>query len=113
MIPKIIHYCWFGGKELSEDARKYIESWRKFCPEYTIMEWNETNFDVGIVPYVKEAYDHKKWAFVSDYVRLYALRNFGGIYLDTDVEIVKSLDGCLENKACIGAVFGLYGCNWC
>lgn len=103
MIPKIIHYCWFGGKELSDDAKKYIESWKKFCPDYEIKEWNETNFDVTVVPYVAEAYKEKKWAFVSDYARLYALKEFGGIYLDTDVEIVKSLDEFLNNKAFIGA----------
>lgn len=103
MIPKIIHYCWFGGKPLNKDAERYIKSWRNICPDYMIMEWNETNFDVNAVPYVKEAYDRKKWAFVSDYVRLYALKNFGGIYLDTDVEIKKSLDQFLRNRAFIGA----------
>ena len=103
MIPKIIHYCWFGGKRLSEDAKKYIESWRKFCPDYVIMEWNEANFDVNSIPYVKEAYEQKKWAFVSDYARLYALKNYGGIYLDTDVEIIKKLDSFLQNEAFIGA----------
>ena len=103
MIPKIIHYCWFGGKALSEDAKRYIESWHKFCPDYLIIEWNETNFNVSDVPYVKEAYDKKKWAFVSDYVRLYALKNYGGIYLDTDVEVIKSLNPLLKNRAFIGA----------
>ena len=103
MIPKIIHYCWFGGKALSEDVKRYIESWHKFCPDYLIIEWNETNFNVSNVPYVKEAYDKKKWAFVSDYVRLYALKNYGGIYLDTDVEVIKSLNPLLKNRAFIGA----------
>lgn len=103
MIPKIIHYCWFGQKALSEEAKKYIKSWSEFCPEYKIIEWNESNFNIDVVPYVKEAYEQKKWAFVSDYVRLYALKNYGGIYLDTDVEIIKSLDLFLENKAFIGS----------
>jgi mannosyltransferase OCH1-like enzyme len=103
MIPKIIHYCWFGGNKLSEDVKRYIDSWHRFCPDYLIIEWNEKNFDMSGIPYVKEAYDQKKWAFVSDYVRLYALKNYGGIYLDTDVEIIKSLDQFLQNKAFIGA----------
>jgi len=103
MIPKIIHYCWFGGKRLSEDAKRYIASWQKLCPDYKIMEWNESNFDVKMVPYVNEAYEEKKWAFVSDYVRLYALKNYGGIYLDTDVEMIKSMDVFLSNKSFIGA----------
>ena len=103
MIPKIIHYCWFGGNELSKDAKKYIEIWHSLCPEYQIIEWNETNFDVESVPYVREAYEQRKWAFVSDYARLYALKKYGGIYLDTDVEILKPLDALLYNKAFIGA----------
>lgn len=103
MIPKIIHYCWFGGSELSKEAKKYIETWRSICPEYRIIEWNETNFNVDIIPYVKEAYEQRKWAFVSDYVRLYALKKYGGIYFDTDVEMIKSLDIFLNNKAFIGA----------
>ena len=103
MIPKIIHYCWFGGKELSKDAKKYINSWHSLCPDYKIIEWNETNFDVKTVPYVREAYEEKKWAFVSDYVRLYVLKKYGGIYLDTDVEVIKSLDPFLYNKVFIGA----------
>lgn len=103
MIPKIIHYCWFGGKELSRDVQKCINSWHTLCPEYKIIEWNESNFDINIVPYVREAYEHKKWAFVSDYVRLYALKKYGGIYLDTDVEVLKSFDSLLYNKAFIGA----------
>ena len=103
MIPKIIHYCWFGGNELSKDAKRYIEIWHSLCPEYQIIEWNETNFDVESVPYVREAYEKRKWAFVSDYARLYALKKYGGIYLDTDVEILKPLDALLYNKAFIGA----------
>lgn len=96
MIPKKIHYCWFGGNPLPEDAKKYIESWKKYCPDYEIIEWNEKNFDVNSNQYVKEAYENKKWAFITDYVRLYALYNNGGIYMDTDVEVIKPLDQFLE-----------------
>ena len=87
MIPKIIHYCWFGKKALPKSAKKCINSWRYFFPDYEIKEWNEDNFDVGIIPYVKEAYEMKKYAFVSDYARFWILYNYGGgIYFDTDVE---------------------------
>ena len=103
MIPKIIHYCWFGEKPLTNDVKRYIKTWKEKCPDYQIMQWNESNFDVKINQYVKEAYMEKKWAFVSDYVRLYALKMYGGIYLDTDVEVLKSFDEFLENKSFIGA----------
>lgn len=102
MIPKKIHYCWFGGKEKPISVMKMINSWQKFCPDYEIKEWNETNFDVGINRYCKEAYESGKWAFVSDIARLYALYTEGGIYMDTDVEIVKSLDIFLNEKAFAG-----------
>lgn len=102
MIPKIIHYIWFGGNPLPELAVKCIESWKKYCPDYEIMIWDERNFDVSVCAYTKEAYDAKKWAFVSDYVRLKALYEYGGIYMDTDVELVKSLDGFLHEKAFSG-----------
>ena len=102
MIPKIIHYCWFGGKPLPEDAKRYIESWKKFCPDYEIYEWNEQTFDINAVSYVREAYEAKKWAFVTDYVRLYALSTVGGIYMDTDVEVLKNLDVFLNNKGFSG-----------
>ena len=102
MIPKIIHYCWFGGKTLDEMARKCIESWKKFCPDYKIMEWNETNFDIFINDYVKEAYSVQKWAFVSDYVRLYALYTHGGIYMDTDMELLENIDSFLNQAAFSG-----------
>lgn len=102
MIPKIIHYCWFGGKQLPEDAQRYIETWKKHCPDYEIHEWNESNFDIDSVPYVKEAYEAKKWAFITDYVRLYALDTIGGIYMDTDVEVLKNLDCFLEEKGFSG-----------
>lgn len=96
MIPKKIHYCWFGGKELPEDVKKYIDTWKKYCPDYEIIEWNENNFDVTQNQYCKEAYEAKKWAFVSDYARLKVLYDYGGIYMDTDVEVVKPLDDLLQ-----------------
>ncbi len=102
MIPKIIHYCWFGGNPLPEDVKRYIEGWKKLCPDYEIVRWDESSFDINSVPYVKEAYENRKWAFVTDYVRLYALYNQGGIYMDTDVELLKPLDCFLENEAFSG-----------
>lgn len=102
MIPKKIHYCWFGGNPLPADAVKCIESWKKFCPDYEIIEWNEENFDINSNTYVKEAYESRKYAFVTDYVRLFAMVNFGGIYMDTDVEVVRSLDEFLDNEAFSG-----------
>lgn len=102
MIPKVIHYCWFGGNPLPELAIKCIESWKKYCPDYEIIEWNENNFNIELNDYVKEAYQAKKWAFVSDVARLYALVNYGGIYMDTDVEVVKSLDSLLGYEAVSG-----------
>lgn len=102
MIPKKIHYCWFGGGELSESAKKCMESWRKYCPDYEIVEWNETRFDVRQNRYVKEAYEAGKWAFIADMVRLYALVTEGGVYLDTDVELVRSLDESLRFSAVLG-----------
>ena len=85
MIPKVIHYCWFGRGEKSELIKKCMASWSRVLPEYTLKEWNEDNFDIASVPFVKEAYEHRKWAFVSDYVRLHALYHDGGVYMDTDV----------------------------
>ena len=102
MIPKIIHYCWFGGKELPPLAKKCIASWRKFLPDYEIKEWNENNYDIKKHPFMVKAYEEKKWAFVSDYARLDVLYEYGGIYLDTDVEIIKNIDDLLENHAYIG-----------
>lgn len=102
MIPKIIHYCWFGGNPLPELAQMCIASWKKYCPDYEIIEWNENNFDLDYCPYVREAYSSKKWAFVTDVVRLYALANFGGVYMDTDVEVVRSLDPLLQYEAVSG-----------
>ena len=102
MIPKIIHYCWFGGKEKPEDVLKMIASWKKHCPDYEIKEWNETNFDIHLNRYTEEAYQQKKWAFVSDVARLWALVHEGGVYMDTDVEVIRPLDKLLANKAFIG-----------
>lgn len=101
-IPKVIHYCWFGDKEIPSLEKQCIQTWQKALPEYKIMFWNEKSFDLDTVSYVKQAYDNKKYAFVSDYVRIYALYNFGGIYLDTDVEVLKSFDPFLNNSAFIG-----------
>lgn len=102
MIPKLIHYCWFGGNPLPELAQKCIASWKKYLPEYEIKEWNENNFDISQNLYVKEAYEARKYAFVTDYVRLYALYHEGGIYMDTDVEVLKSLDRFLIHSAFSG-----------
>lgn len=98
-IPKIIHYCWFGGKDKSKLVKKCIESWKKILPDYQIIEWNESNFNFDENIYCNEAYKAKKWAFVSDYVRLKVLYEYGGIYLDTDVEVLKSLDVFLTNNS--------------
>lgn len=96
MIPKIIHYCWFGGKPLPKFAKKCIESWRKYLPDYEIKEWNESNFDVNICQYTQEAYQSKKYAFVSDYARFWILYHYGGIYFDTDVEVIRPMQHILE-----------------
>lgn len=102
MIPKVIHYCWFGGNPLPKLAVKCIESWKKYCPDYEIKEWNESNFDLNYNDYVREAYEAKKWAFITDVVRLYALYTEGGIYMDTDVEVIKPLDSLLAYDAVSG-----------
>lgn len=102
MIPKIIHYCWFGRNPLPVLAVKCIESWKKYCPNYEIKEWNEDNFNLDSYPYVREAYDSRKFAFVTDVVRLYALYTEGGIYMDTDVEVLKPLDKFLIHYAFSG-----------
>ncbi len=102
MIPKIIHYCWFGRKPLPDEVKKNIKSWEKFCPGYQIKEWNEDNFDVTSNIYVQEAYESCKWAFVTDYVRLFAMVTEGGIYMDTDVEVLRPLDEFLHHHAFSG-----------
>ncbi|MEG0034374.1 MAG: glycosyltransferase [Bacilli bacterium] len=102
MIPKIIHYCWFGKNEIPEKDKKCIASWKKYCPDYQIIEWNEDNYDVSKCEYMKEAYSKKYWGFVPDYARLDIIYQFGGIYLDTDVELIKSFDSLLENRVYVG-----------
>ncbi len=102
MIPKIIHFCWFGGKPKPSLANKCIKSWKKHCPEYEYKEWNESTFDLDMFPYVREAYEARKFAFVTDVVRLYALYHEGGIYMDTDVELLKPLDDYLHHHAFSG-----------
>jgi mannosyltransferase OCH1-like enzyme len=102
MIPKKIHYCWFGRGKMPELAYKCIDSWKKYLPDYEIKEWNEDNFDLDLYPYTREAYDSRKFAFVTDVVRLYALYHEGGIYMDTDVEVVRSLDKFLHHTAFSG-----------
>ena len=99
MIPKVIHYCWFGGNPKPEIIEKCIASWEKFCPGWEIKEWNETNYDVTAHSYVKEAYEAKKWAFVSDVVRLDVVCRLGGVYLDTDVELLQPIDFLCECDA--------------
>ena len=106
MIPKIIHYCWFGGNPLTDDAKKCIVSWKKYFPEYEIKEWNESNFDVNSCNYVREAYSAKKWAFVSDYARFWILYKYGGLYFDTDVEVIKSMDDLIEKGSFMGEEAG-------
>lgn len=102
MIPRIIHYCWFGHTQLPESALRCIETWRKFMPDYEFMLWNEDNFDVNALHYTKEAYDSGKYAFVSDVARLKALSEFGGIYFDVDFEVYKPFDDLLSFKAFAG-----------
>lgn len=97
MIPKIIHYCWFGRGKMPDLVLKCIESWKRYLPEYEIRLWNEDNFDINLYPFAAEAYAERKFAFVTDVCRLYVLREFGGIYLDSDVEILKPLDNFLNN----------------
>lgn len=115
MIPKTIHYCWFGGKPLPKSSLKCINSWRKFFPDYEIREWNESNFNVNMIPYTAEAYRAKKYAFVSDFARFWILHEYGGIYFDTDVEVIRSMDDIvakgpfmgMENEDAIAPGLGL------
>jgi hypothetical protein len=102
MIPKIIHYCWFGRGEKPAFVNKCISSWKKHLPEYRLIEWNEDNFDVNINSFCKGAYESKKYAFITDYVRLEAMYSQGGVYMDTDVEILKPLDRFLHHPAFSG-----------
>lgn len=119
MIPKVIHYCWFGHNPLPSLAVKCIESWKKYFPDYEIKEWNEDNYDVHSIPYIHEAYEAKKYAFVSDYARFDILYRHGGLYFDTDVEVIKTMSdiitrgpfmGCEKNADGINeTVFGTSG----
>lgn len=102
MIPKIIHYCWFGGNPLPPLAQECIASWRKFLPEYEIREWNEENFDVNLCPYTAEAYRQRKFAFVSDYARFWILHRYGGLYFDTDVEVIRPIGDIVERGNFMG-----------
>ena len=102
MIPKIIHYVWIGGSPLPSLAKKCLETWKTFCPDYEIKKWDETNFNISSNQYCREAYEAKKFAFVSDYIRLYALVSYGGVYLDTDVELLKPIDNFLVHQAFSG-----------
>lgn len=122
MIPKIIHYCWFGGKTKPQDVLENIKGWKKINPDYEIKEWNESNFNYRSFPYTHEAYLANKFAFVSDVCRLYALTTDGGIYLDTDVVAVKPFDELLHNHSFIGreapfqastaVIAAEKGCKW-
>ena len=102
VIPKIIHYCWFGGKPLPEEAKKCIDSWKKYLPDYEIKEWNESNFDINSIAYTAEAYEARKYAFVSDYARYKILYEHGGIYFDTDVEVIAPMDDLLAKGPFMG-----------
>lgn len=96
MIPRIIHYCWFGGKPIPAEYQQYIESWKKYLPDCEIKEWNEQNYNVDCIPFSREAYEAKKFAYVSDYARLKILYENGGIYFDTDVELIRGIDDILS-----------------
>ncbi len=102
MIPKKIHYCWFGRNPKPKLYRKCISSWQQYCPDYEIIEWNEDNYDYQQHPYLQWCYDHQKWAFLCDFARLLILKEHGGIYLDADVEVIRPLDGLLEYDAFLG-----------
>lgn len=103
MIPKIIHYCWFGGAPLPPLAEQCLASWREHMPEWELKRWDESNFDIAVAPlYVRQAYETRKFAFVSDYVRLWALERYGGVYVDTDVKVLKSYESLLNDIAFIG-----------
>lgn len=102
MIPKIIHYCWFGGNPLPKSAVKCVNSWKKFFPDYEIKEWNETNFDVNMMHFTREAYEAQKYAFVSDVARFWVLYREGGLYFDTDVEVIAPMDDIVERGPFMG-----------
>lgn len=102
MIPKKIHYCWFGKNKIPHKFQKFIKGWKKKCPDYEIILWNENNYDLSVNKYVKEAAKCQKWAFVSDFARIDLIERFGGIYLDTDVELLKNFDDLLDNEGFCG-----------
>ena len=102
MIPKIIHYCWFGGKPLPKSAEKCVASWKKYLPDYEIKRWDESNFDVNAIPYTREAYAACKFAFVSDYARFWILYHYGGVYFDTDVEVIRPIDDIINRGGFLG-----------
>ena len=107
-IPKTIHYCWFGRGEIPAECRGWMQSWKKYCPDYDIIEWNEDNYDVHKSQYMSQAYNAGQWAFVSDYARIDIINEYGGVYLDTDVELIKNLDELLKNDA----FCGFENCQW-
>jgi len=102
LIPKTIHYCWFSGNPIPKELQKCIDTWKRFCPDYEIIRWDESNYDIHKSLYMEQAYAHKKWGFVSDYARLDILYQYGGIYLDTDVELIRNLDELLYQPAFCG-----------
>lgn len=102
MIPKIIHYCWFGKKPLPPLVNDCIASWKETNPDFEIMRWDESNTDLAMHPFVQRMYTEKKWAFVADYVRLHALSTYGGVYLDTDMKLIQSLDPLLDTSLLLG-----------
>lgn len=109
MIPKVLHYCWFGRGEKPAEFERYLESWRRFCPEYEIKEWNEDNFDVNINSYCREAYLTRNFAHVSDVCRVWVLLTYGGVYLDTDVQLFRPLDILLNLDSFLGVESDLLG----
>ena len=108
LIPKKIHYFWFGGAEKSASVLRCIDSWKKSCPDFEIIEWNDNNYDIHKHPFMEKAFKDKKWAFVSDYIRLKALTEQGGFYLDTDVRVLKSFDDLLCENAILGFEMGMF-----
>lgn len=108
MIPKVIHYCWFGQSEKPRLAEKCIASWKKYCPDFEIIEWNEDNFNIEDYPYAKYCFENKKWAFLSDFARLIVVYEYGGVYFDTDVEVIKPFHELL----CYDAFYGFENENY-
>lgn len=101
-IPKIIHYCWFGKNSIPDKYKNWMESWKKYCPDYEIIEWNESNYDIKKNKYMRQAYESQKWGFVPDYARIDIINTYGGIYLDTDVELIKNMDDLLYQNCFMG-----------